>query len=246
MNREHDLIALTREQVRRVDRIAIEDFAIPGIVLMENAGRNAARIILKQFEPAEPASGAPPFVAIVCGRGNNGGDGFVIARHLANAGIPIELFLACDPRRLSGDAAVNGNIAAKMGLPSSQFDTPQRIAAAGPRLGEAAIVVDAVLGTGFVGTVRTPLDKVIEAINQPAASSAERKIIAIDVPSGLDCDTGRPSNATVRADVTITFVAVKVGFQQPGASDYTGKVHVADIGAPPSIVQTVLGFGASG
>ena len=240
MNREHHHIALTREQVRRVDRIAIEDFAIPGIVLMENAGRNAARIIRRRFESAKPASGATRFVAIVCGRGNNGGDGFVIARHLANAGIPIELFLACDPKRLSGDAAVNCNIAAKMGLPSCPFDTPQRIAAAAPRLGEAAIVVDAVLGTGFAGTVRAPLDKVIEAINRPAASAAERRIIAIDVPSGLDCDTGRPSNATVRADETVTFVAMKVGFQRPGASAYTGRVHVADIGAPPIIVQRVL------
>lgn len=241
MTPEHEHIPLTREQVRQVDRHAIDDYGIPGIVLMENAGRNAARIIRERFESMKSSSTAAGFVAIVCGRGNNGGDGFVIARHLANAGISVELFLACNPERLSGDAAVNCNIAAKMGLPSHPFDTSAHIETTGHRLGTAAIVVDALLGTGFVGTVRTPFDLVIDAINQPIPSSMVRKVIAIDVPSGLDCDTGRPSNATVRADETITFAAMKVGFQQPGASNYTGKVHVADIGAPPGIIQAILG-----
>jgi len=240
MGEELDYIALTREEVRQVDRQAIDDYGIPGIVLMENAGRNAARIIQERFESAKSAASVARFVAIVCGRGNNGGDGFVIARHLTNSGIPIELFLACDPKRLSGEAAVNFNIAARMGLTSHPFDTLQHIATAAPRLAEAAIVVDALLGTGFVGRVRDPFDKVIDAMNQPLGPSAVRSVIAIDVPSGLDCDTGRPSNATVRADETVTFVATKVGFQQPGASDYTGRIHVADIGAPPAIIQAVL------
>jgi len=240
MRDELDNIALTREQARRVDRIAIEDYGIPGIVLMENAGRGAAQIIRKRFKSATAASRAKPCVAIVCGRGNNGGDGFVIARHLANARIPVDLFLACDPTRLSGDAAVNCEIAAKLDITLRLFNTPQHINISAPRLAKAAVIVDAVLGTGFAGTVRPPLDLVIQAINQRAATSAKRKIIAIDVPSGLDCNTGRPSNATVRADKTVTFVAAKVGFRQPGASDYTGKVHVVDIGAPPGIVQSVL------
>ena len=244
MTQTPNTIALTRRQVREVDRRAIEDYGIPGIVLMENAGRNAARIVRERFQGPQPPSTTNRFVAIVCGRGNNGGDGFVIARHLANAEIPVELFCACDPSRLTGDAATNFNIATKMGLTRHAFDTPDRIAAAAERLGKAAIVVDAVLGTGFSGMVRPPLDLVIEAMNQVGAGATGTKIIAIDVPSGLDCDSGLPCNATVRAEATITFVAMKVGFRRPDADAYTGEVHVVDIGAPPRIVQAVLDAGS--
>lgn len=241
---------LTRAQVREVDRRAIREMGIPGIVLMENAGRNAAGIIRRRFDKRRTSharSGTAPagdagFVAIVCGRGNNGGDGFVIARHLANAGIPVELFLGCDPGALAGDAATNFEIVRRMGLPRRGFDTAERIAAAADRLGRAAIIVDALLGTGFHGQVRPPLNAAIEAIN----SAARAWTVAIDLPSGLDCDTGRPSNATVRADETISFVARKAGFAAAGAATYTGEVHVADIGAPPALIQAVLSADGSG
>ncbi len=233
-------ITLTRQQVREVDRRAIEDFAVPGVVLMENAGRGAADIVRQAFgsEARRMADGA--FVAIVCGRGNNGGDGFVIARHLSNAMVPVKLFLACEPARLAGDALTNFNIAQRMRLSCYPLDTLDRITAAAHRLGEAAVVVDAVLGTGFAGDVRRPLDNIIDAINQAENAT----VIAIDVPSGLDCDTGQPSNATVRADATVTFVAAKAGFAYSDA--FTGCVHVVDIGAPAEIVQSVLADMPSG
>jgi NAD(P)H-hydrate epimerase len=231
---------LTRQQVREVDRRAIEDFAIPGVVLMENAGRGAADIVRQAFESESRQKSDGSFVAIVCGRGNNGGDGFVIARHLSNGGTAVELFLACDPARLAGDAATNFTIAQRMGLRCHPFDTVDRIAAAAHRLGEAVVVVDAVLGTGFAGDVRSPFDGVIDAINQVEDAT----VIAIDVPSGLDCDTGKPSNATVRADATVTFVAAKAGFADSVA--YTGRVHVVDIGAPAEIIQAVLSDDSSG
>lgn len=230
MTRDKTDITLTREQVREVDRRAIEDFGIPGVVLMENAGKNAARIILD----ALPKKGGS--VAIVCGRGNNGGDGFVIARHLANAGVGVDLFLACDLSQLTGDAAINASIARKMSLPHQPFDSEKRIEIATKSLHAAAVVVDALLGTGFTGEVRAPLDKAIEAIN----ACANAKIIAIDVPSGLDCNTGAPSNAVVRATETITFVARKAGFDADQAAPYLGKVHVVDIGAPQTLIQGVL------
>jgi len=227
------LLSLTRAQVREVDRRAIADYGIPGIVLMENAGRSAADVIRQLYATHCKADDT---VAIVTGRGNNGGDGFVIARHLHNAGLPVALFPAAPLDSLSGDAETQACIAVSMKLPMFAFDDDETIGQHSSRLQQAAIIVDAVLGTGFAGDVRPPLDRVIHNIN--AAPAAIR--VAIDVPSGLDCDTGRPSNATVRAHHTITFVARKIGFDQAGAAEFTGQVHVADIGAPPEILQSVL------
>lgn len=195
---------------------------------MENAGRNAADAIRRRLRGRGP-------VAIVCGRGNNGGDGFVIARHLANAGIEVELFLACASERLAGDAATNHEIVHRMSLPVHPFDTADRIGSLADRLSAADVVVDAILGTGFSGDVRPPLDHAIDAVN----AAQTKTVVAIDVPSGLDCDTGRPSNATIRAGVTITFVARKAGFDAPGASAYTGEILVADIGAPPALIREI-------
>ncbi|MFH1420304.1 MAG: NAD(P)H-hydrate epimerase [Planctomycetota bacterium] len=226
-------ISLTRAQVREVDRRAIEEYRIPGIILMENAAGNATRYVMK----AAPEGGS---VAVVCGRGNNGGDGFVIARHLFNAGITVEIFLVCDPARLTGDAAINARIAEEMHIHRYAFDTDAHIREAAPRLQRADVIVDAILGTGFSGQVRSPLDLAIEAINR----CSRAKVIAVDLPSGLDCDTGQPSNATVRATMTVTFVARKVGFDAVGASVYTGEIHVADIGAPRTVVQEVLSSAA--
>lgn len=226
-------IVLTRAQVREVDRRAIEEYGVPGVVLMENAGRNAANLI-RYWTPHDGP------VAIVCGRGNNGGDGFVIARHLHNAGIRVELLLACEIVQLTGDAATNARIVEKMGLPLRMFDTMERIADERPTVRRAMVIVDALLGTGFSGKVRSPMDLAINAINEEARAGGT-KVVAIDLPSGLDCDTGEPSNATVRANHTITFVARKAGFAAPGAAEYTGEVLVADIGAPEAIVGEVLG-----
>ena len=230
--------ALTREQIREVDRAAIEDYGIPGVVLMENAGRNAAHLIADFFQtwhnPKEPQAEPVPMssgacarprqtvVCIFCGPGNNGGDGFVIARHLCNAGFGVEIVLLADPQRLAPDARINYDIARKMGIPIQRFSADQAEA----RVGQAHVVIDALLGTGFAGQVRPPMDRAVELIN----TADHALTVAVDVPSGLDCNSGRPAAATVRADLTVTFVAPKVGFAS--AAEYTGKVLVADIGAP--------------
>lgn len=260
-----DEILLTRAQVREVDRRAIEEYGIPGIVLMENAGRQAAEIVAalassvgNVAQPPSAVSSIAARIIIVCGRGNNGGDGFVIARHLHNRGFEVEIFLCCDPAKLTGDAATNFHIIDRMGMPRQSFATAEEIAATAATLRKADLIVDALLGTGFVGEARAPLDAVIGAINAARGAGKDSReewvregilapgapqapvVIAIDVPSGLDCDTGRPSNATLRADHTITFVARKTGFVVAGAEAYTGIVHVADIGAPREIIEAVM------
>lgn len=230
--------SLTRAQVRAFDRAAIERLGLPGIVLMENAGRNAARVI-RNHVLREPQGKK---VAIVCGGGNNGGDGFVIARHLANDGARVTVYLAADPASLAGDAATNHRVVAAMGLPIASVRTSPELAEAQKRWKKCDAIVDALLGTGFAGSVRPPLDAIIGAINEAGRGgllSRGPAIVAIDLPSGLDADTGAPSNATVRAGLTITMVGRKVGFDAAGAADYTGQVIVVDIGAPASLLANL-------
>jgi len=229
---------LSRNEVREIDRRAIEDFGLPGIVLMENAGRNAAAII-QALLAAQPPAGPTP-IAILCGPGNNGGDGFVIARHLANAGRSVALHLAADPARLQGDALTNYRVANAMAIPIHPLLTGPDLDRLPPKLAAASLIIDALLGTGATGQPRPPFDQIIRAVNAARASSnapTTTLVVAIDLPSGLDCDTGQPADPTIRADHTITFVAPKLGFQSPAARDYIGHVHVADIGAPAMLYK---------
>jgi NAD(P)H-hydrate epimerase len=223
--------SLTREQVRQVDAIAIHELGIPGVVLMENAGRNATEHVLGLCA----RSGAKR-ILIFAGPGNNGGDGFVIARHLMNRGFNVRVYLTGEERKLSDDAGMNYRILRNMGVDVHSVHTPQSVTAALAEIRETDVVVDALLGTGFCGRVREPLATLIPGINDAAKAGA----VAIDVPSGLDCNTGQPSNATIRADCTVTFVANKTGFEAPDARRYVGEVVVADIGTPPELVTRVL------
>ena len=210
--------SLTRDEVRDVDRRALEEFGIPGVVLMENAGRNAASY-LHGLAPSGP-------LAIVCGKGNNAGDGFVMARHLQNLGRDVGLYLACDPAEYRGDAAINYGIVSKSRIPCRPLLT------AGPGEWRAALtsavwIVDALLGTGLSGMVREPFSSIIGAIN-----SLGHPVFSVDTPSGLDCNTGRPLGSCIKATVTGTFVARKVGFDAPTAAAWLGRVEVLDIGVP--------------
>lgn len=210
---------LTREQVRSVDRIAIERYGIPGIVLMENAARAAA-------EAAREMLGGTGRVLILCGGGNNGGDGLAIARHLHNARVEVLIGLATRPSSYAGDALINWNITRAMNL-RTMTATPELI-----RLRPWALIVDAVFGTGLAQAPRDPFPALADAVNQ-----SDRPVLAIDVPSGLDCDTGEPLGACIRAKRTITFVAEKAGFAAPVAREYTGTVVVGDIGCPRELYE---------
>lgn len=217
---------LSRDEVRAFDRRATEELGLPAIVLMENAGRSAAEAILALLRTlANPGARR---AVVLCGAGNNGGDGYVVARHLSIAGISVEVASAVPASAVRGDAAVNLRAAQALGIPLQALATAADVARAAPCWEGADALVDALLGTGFRGEVRSPILELIQAAN--SARVARR--VAIDLPSGLDCDSGRPSNATFRADLTVTFVARKLGFDAPGAAAWTGEVVVAGIGVP--------------
>ncbi|MCP4594420.1 MAG: NAD(P)H-hydrate epimerase [bacterium] len=226
---------LTRQQVRRVDTIAIEELGIPGAVLMENAGRGAADAIRTLVHDRQAKR-----VVVFCGSGNNGGDGFVIARHLLNSGLSVAVYLTAPESGLRGDAALNHRILANMGHEILPCDTAEAMRRAAQNLTADDVVVDALLGTGFSGELRQPLADLVQALNESPATAR----IAIDIPSGLDCDRGVPGGAAIRADLTVTFVARKAGFAQPDSRQWTGEVIVADIGTPPDLINHVLKDGA--
>jgi NAD(P)H-hydrate epimerase len=222
-------IRLTRRQVRQIDQLAVEQLKIPSILLMENAGRGAAEWIHGKW------SEGPGSVAIFCGTGNNGGDGFVIARHLHNHGWRVRIYLVGDERRLAADAAVNYEIIRAMEIPVEKLTTEQAILAAGAAPAPEDVVVDALLGTGFSGEVREPVAGAIRAIN----AASVRGVVAVDVPSGLDCDTGEVANVAVRATATVTFVAAKPGFERGEGAGLVGEVIVVGIGTPPELTATL-------
>jgi NAD(P)H-hydrate epimerase len=233
---------LTREQCRAVDKYAIEQLGIPGVVLMENAGRNAADLIESWMLKRRPhsAGGLEPGVCIVCGKGNNGGDGFVVARHLFNRGYPVTVDLAANAGDLTGDAAVNSEIARHMGIAIRELADISAVELAAQGWRKATVIVDALLGTGFSGEVREPLAGIMHRINAGSSPSGPL-IVAIDVPSGLDADTGVAAGPAIRAHRTITFLARKSGYQNKTARAYLGRLFVADIGAPLELILERLG-----
>ncbi len=216
---DQNTLILSRNQVRRLDHLAIEQFGMTGLVLMENAGRGLA-----DFLTSQEIRGT---VVIACGKGNNAGDGFVLARHLDLRGFSARVLLWADPDELTGDAAANFQILQKTDVPI--VVRPTRLE---DHLDGAGWLVDALLGTGAVGQPRPPFDTVIEAFN-----TADLPRLAVDLPSGLDCDTGAPATPTFRADHTCTFAAAKPGFFQPEAQPFVGQLHVCDIGAPRKLLE---------
>lgn len=216
---------MTSRSVRELDRRAIEEFHLAGIVLMENAGRGVVDVLLQ--------SGVTGPVVVCAGKGNNGGDGLVVARHLDNRGLRVGVLLFCDPSVMRGDALRNLQVLQAAAIPLRVVDSDATVGRSMPELASAEWVVDGLLGTGTRGEIRPPLVAAIDDINR-----AQRRVLAIDVPSGLDCDTGQPLNACVRAERTATLVAAKQGFQAASASEWTGEVHVVDIGVPRRCLET--------
>ncbi len=217
---------MSRNEVRAVDRWAIEEIGIPGLVLMENAGRSCAELIRAKLSDVKC-----PTVCVFCGTGNNGGDGYVIARHLLNTGFEVSIFICGDRQKIRGDAKANLDILERLGyevgqLDPSSEDIADKVAAVAKR---ADMVVDALFGTGLQGSLREGHRVLIDAIN-----ALERPILAVDIPSGLDCDKGQPLGTAIKAALTMTFVAVKRGFlASEEAKNYIGELHVASIGVEP-------------
>jgi NAD(P)H-hydrate epimerase len=212
---------LNRAESRDVDRRAIEELKVPGIVLMENAGRGAAEVLLSRESTIRTA-------LILCGKGNNGGDGFVIARHLAIRGVLVQIALLAPPAEFAGDARTNYEIVERMQLPLNVVTDVANVKAQLDLLANGIDwIVDAMLGTGATGQPREPYRTAIAWANEQPA----RKL-AVDLPSGLDCNTGQPAATTLRADITCTFHAPKIGFLEPGAAEFLGELHVISIGIP--------------
>jgi NAD(P)H-hydrate epimerase len=214
---------LSRAQLREIDRRAVDEYGMSSLVLMENAGRGAADVLCRL--------GIAGPVVVCCGKGNNAGDGFVVARHLDLRGFAVRVLLFAEPGSLTGDALANFNVLGKSDVPIEVFGNRFDAARLATQLEGAAWIVDALLGTGAMGDPKPPLDAVIAALN---ANSAPK--LALDLPSGLDCDTGQPSRSTIVAAHTCTFVALKQGFLAPGADRYTGQIHICDIGVPRKLL----------
>jgi NAD(P)H-hydrate epimerase len=213
---------LTRAQVREIDRRSVEKFHIPGVVLMENAARAVTDVATEMLRGVKQ-----PGVLIVCGGGNNGGDGFAVGRHLHNRGVDVEIALA-HSSGYRDEAAANLRIIQAMDLPRIP------IAEADVALGAGIdLIIDALFGTGLETPPRDA--RWVQWMND-----AEVPILAVDLPSGMDCDTGEPLGpACIRATRTVTFVAEKVGFSNPNARQYLGEITVGDIGCPRELIEDV-------
>jgi len=221
---------VTSEQMRELDRRTIAEFAIPGEQLMERAGAGVASVVRRL---ARWRGDAAARVRLAAGRGNNGGDAFVAARHLREAGFDVEVWLAAGAGDLKGDALTHfrrmaGQQVRVREMPEEADWQLERAPHAGP-----AILVDGLLGTGRNGAAQGVMAAAIRLVN---AASKRSPVVAIDVPSGLDADTGIPEGETVRADVTATMGLPKRGLVEAAALDYVGNLEVVDIGLPAILV----------
>ncbi|HEY3497051.1 MAG TPA: NAD(P)H-hydrate dehydratase [Polyangiaceae bacterium] len=220
---------LSRAEVRELDRLASFEGGIPSLTLMENAGRGAAELAQRQFPNARR------FV-IVCGAGNNGGDGFVVARRLRARGLSVSVFLAADPERIAGDALTVFEAMTDAGAAWLRIDDGT-LPAFEASLASADVIVDAIFGTGLDRDVTGMARTVIERINAAPAPK-----LSLDLPSGLDADTGKPLGAAVRANLTATFAETKRGLATPLGAAHAGRIEVIGIGIPQGLVGRV-GYG---
>jgi len=222
---KRDFIIMTRDEVRSFDAWAINTLGIPGTVLMENAGRSCAELIINILSDK-----TNPKVSILCGTGNNGGDGFVIARHLINNSFCVNTAIFGDPEKIKGDARINLDILKAMEYEPQIVDINQGNLneIVNELTADSDMIIDSLFGTGLTGQLRPPHQNLIKIINQQNCP-----ILAVDIPSGLDCNTGTPLGCAVKADYTVTFVAVKKGFTTEDAKNYTGQIYIASIGIDP-------------
>jgi NAD(P)H-hydrate epimerase len=221
-NGESRVEILTGEQMRAADRHAIEQLGIPSLDLMEAAGKGIAEALLPIDRP----------VVVLCGKGNNGGDGLVIARHLAQAGVEVQTIVLAVPLELSPDAATNYTRAAEAGVALGCADDEVLWAERLALVPDGALVVDALLGTGIRGAVRGLIARVIEDIN-----AGGHDVVSVDLPSGLDADTGTVAGAAVRARVTYTLCRPKPALIFEPAAGHAGSWRVIPIGIPDACVE---------
>ena len=226
------IVALSRDQIRALDACAADQCNVAGIVLMENAGRGAAEVVERLLE--RRALHGRGRVLVLCGPGNNGGDGFVVARRLVVRGHDVRVVLTANADRLKGDALANYKAWTGLGGAVADIHSDAELARLDGELDGAAVVVDALLGTGLDRDVEGRLRTIIERIN-----AADVLRVALDIPSGLHADTGRVLGVAVRAHATVTFAHLKLGLLASTGAEHAGHVEVADIGVPPSLHERV-------
>jgi hydroxyethylthiazole kinase-like uncharacterized protein yjeF len=219
---------VTVKQIQKIDDLAINRYGVQSLALMETAGRLVAEEIIAQLK-----NNTKKHVSIFCGLGNNAGDGFVIARYLINAEIKVNIFLIGKEEGLKEDALVNYRVLEKMRCPinSCKIITKKILNS----IATSDVVVDAIFGVGLSRTIENPFKNVIEAINEHA-----KKIIAVDIPSGLNGTTGKVYGVCINANKTVTFSFAKKGFMKNEGPSKVGKVVVVDIGIPKIVKKRVL------
>jgi NAD(P)H-hydrate epimerase len=221
------MLLVTASEMAEMDRRTIEDIGIQGAVLMENAGRGAAAF----FEQVVPDL-VQRRIVVLAGSGNNGGDGFVLARLFFNKGARVRTVCLRPPDRLKGDALTNFRILEKIGVPVTVWDESQDFKAQFEAVEDADVIVDAILGTGLQSEVRGLYRRVIDAVN-----AIGKPVLSVDIPSGIDGSTGRVMGAAIRATATATFALAKIGHAVPPGEEHSGILKVIDIGIPPLVVH---------
>jgi len=226
-------LVFTRQALQELDRRAVEEFHIPILVLMENAGRSVAKVAVHYLKPTSA-------VLVVAGPGNNGADGLVAARHLHNFGYRVHILTTFAPHSV----AVGSPLAQQLQIVAAMRMPVEEISGNHAELRDWIVdsapydlIIDGLFGTGLSRPVTGLARDVIHALNV-----ARRTILAIDLPSGLDCDTGEPlgeGGLAVQAAETVSFCGLKTGFMKPAAKPYVGKVTVADIGAPIELLRAL-------
>ena len=220
---------VTADEMREMDRLTIESFGVPGRILMENAGKGATEVLLSTFPDLSGSR-----IGIVAGRGNNGGDGFVIARYLAQKGIRVTVYLLANRSDVSGDAAENLYLMDPIKIPVIEMKHADQFAANKTAMTQQDIWVDAILGTGLNSDVKGYFKEIIDFIN-----SRNKPVFSVDIPSGLNSDTGQACGVCIQAHTTATFAFPKIGHMLFPGAEYTGNLHVVDIGIPSHIVAGV-------
>jgi len=218
---------LTAREMKKIDRAAIEEIGIPGTVLMENAGLRIVRALKGRFPKPEDET-----IVIVAGKGNNGGDGLVVARHLFNSGVQPEVLLLAAKEEVKGDAAVNLAVVLKLGIPVIEIRTPAEWKKARVKIFHATVIVDALFGTGLLKPLDGLFALAVEDMNKSAAFK-----VAVDIPSGLSSDTFELIGPCVKADLTVVLAAPKIAHVFPPAAGCVGELVIAPIGIPPFLFE---------